>query len=408
MDDDAIVRAKIAIAVVFVAASAPSAAAEPDTSTDIDLGALGLDPSAGGFDDHLNIYGFADISWQSLRWSHPNQFLLNTTSFVFGNLNIYLSKNLTPKARSLVEIRFLFAPNGSQNPDGTVVDTSAQDLSDFQRNLQWGGIVIERGYVEYDVHPLLTIRAGHWLTPYGIWNTDHGSPAIIGTTRPFIIGEQFFPEHQTGLDAFGSIPLGDYKLGYHATLSNGRSPAEAQTDFDAEPGYGGRLELHTPWALTVGASIYGGGDTETIQGVTATSEEIAYGADAQWDHGGLHLQGEFIGRHRRYEDRSNPELATIDPAALSTGTDVGAYLLAGYRFDHVWNAMPYAFYEFYDPRYSTNYDLVHAINLGVNFRPAAALVFKVQLTVPVFRGEDPDLLAGQKLQLVTAQAAWVF
>jgi hypothetical protein len=396
------------MAVVFVAASAPSAAAEPNTSADIDLGALGLDPSSSGFDDHLNIYGFADINWQKLRWSKPNMYLANTTSFVFGNLNIYLAKNLTPKARSLVELRFLFAPNGSQNADGSVVDTTAQDLSDFQRTLQWGGIVIERAYVEYDVHPLLTLRAGHWLTPYGIWNTDHGSPAIIGTIRPFIIGEQFFPEHQTGLDAFGSISLGDYKLGYHATLSNGRSSTEAQADFDNEPAYGGRLELHTPWALTVGASIYGGGDTESIQGVTATSEEIAYGADAQWDRGGLHVQGELIARHRKYDDTTAPQFATLDPSSLVTGTDLGSYLLAGYRFDRLWNVMPFAFYEFYNPRYSTNYDAVNAINLGVNFRPAPALVFKVQLTLPVFRGDDLDLLAGQRLQLVTTQAAWVF
>ncbi|HEV7559223.1 MAG TPA: hypothetical protein VGO00_27300, partial [Kofleriaceae bacterium] len=239
-------RTKLAVAIMFVAVTAPPAAAEPDSSSDIDLGALGLDPSSSGFDDHLSIYGFADINWQNLRWSHPNQYLANTSSFIFGNLDIYLAKNLTPKARSLVELRFLFAPNGSQNADGSVVDTSAQDLSDFQRSLQWGGIVIERAYVEYDIHPLLTVRAGHWLTPYGIWNTDHGSPTIIGTIRPFIIGEQFFPEHQTGLDAFGSIPLGGYKLGYHATLSNGRSPAEAQADFDNEPAFGGRLELHTP------------------------------------------------------------------------------------------------------------------------------------------------------------------
>src|SRR5439155_19746980 len=133
---------------------------------------------------------------------------------------LYLAKSLIRKARALAEVRFTFLPNGSINPDGSIVNTTATDVTNVNRPVQWGGIVIERAYLEYDLGDHLTIRAGRWLTPYGIWNIDHGSPVIIATSRPYIIGEQFFPEHQTGLDAFGSHHQDGFKLNYHLTASN--------------------------------------------------------------------------------------------------------------------------------------------------------------------------------------------
>jgi hypothetical protein len=383
----------------------PTIQASPDA---IDLSSLGFDPGAAAFDDKLNVYGFADVGFLASHWTRRLSFIAqNAKSFMVGNLNLYLAKNLTAKARALAEVRFTFLPNGTTNADGSFVDTTAMELTNFNRPVQWGGVVIERAYVEYDATEHLTIRAGHWLTPYGIWNIDHGSPAIIGTMRPYIIGEQFFPEHQTGLDLFGSHYQGGFKLDYHATVSNGRGATEAQTDQDNELAFGGSLELETPWGLKVGSSYYRGRYTGVATTAGATPEtylEAAYGGDAQFDRGALHLQAEVIARDRHYPAGQRAATAT---GFAPDGRDFGLYVLAGYRFDHLWNVMPYAYYEDYRPAIPYLFPRAVVDNVGLNFRPTASLVFKLQATHATF-DDGLGFVAGQTVYYYAVQSSWVF
>lgn len=386
----------------------PAPAPLQASSDDIDLSTLGLDPGGSVFDDKLNIYGFADFSWYWQHWGHDNGFVpQDTRTFAIGNLNVYLAKNLTAKARTLAEVRFTLLPNGSQNADGTYVDTTAQDVTNFFRLTQWGGIVIERAYIEYDVTDYLTIRAGHWLTPYGIWNIDHGSPAILGTARPYIIGEQFFPEHQTGLDLFGTYQAATFKLGYHLTASNGRGATEAQQDQDNDLAFGGRLAVETPWGIKLGGSYYRGrytGLPVAVGALAQTYHEAAYGGDLQYDRGALHLQAELIARDRHYDEGFRAATAT---GFAPDSRDFGVYVLAGYRFDRLWNVMPYGYFEHYRPADHSYFVGIDTENIGLNFRPAPALVFKLQMTRASFV-DGPQVLSGQVIYNTAAQAAWVF
>jgi hypothetical protein len=378
------------------------------SSDEIDLSELGLEPGGPGFDDKLNLYGFADIIYfdQYLVRKIPG-YTQDTKGFGVGNFNIYLSKNLTARARALGEFRLSFSPNGSLNADGSYVDTTAQDLADFSRPNQWGSIVIERVYVEYDVTEHLTLRVGHWLTPYGIWNIDHGSPAIVAAFRPYIIGERFFPEHQTGFDLFGSERAGRYMLNYHLTASNGRGGAEAVVDQDGKLAFGGRLEVETPWGLKLGGSFYRGrytGIPASFGALPQTYLESAYAGDAQLRHGGLLLQGEVITRDLHY---AAGQRAATGAGFAPDGRDLGFYVLAGYRFDRLWNVMPFGYFE-------TGTTAVHmyqagtqTFNVGLNFRPTANLVLKLQMNHTKF-DEGPEPLAGNKVFYTVAQAAWVF
>lgn len=381
--------------------AAPADAAPADDG--IDLSMLGLDPAAPAFDSGLHVYGFADFNW--LRLSSTSPRIPHIRTFGVGNVNLYIRKDLTPRWRWLAEVRLLLTPNGSVAPDGSLIDTASTDTANGDRPVSWGGISIERVYLEYDVAPWLTVRAGHWLTPYGIWNIDHGSPTIIGAARPYIVGESLFPEHQTGLAAFGEVRVGDYLFDYTATLSNGRNPYEATRDPDLRPAVGARLAVEAPWAgtLRVGVSGYAGRASEATGG---RYDELALGVDAAWDHGGLRIQAELLTQERDYLAAHPGTLLDGRPAPDDRGW--GAYALVGYRFERWWNVMPYGMVERYAP-FDPGLLGAHALGLtaGLNFRVAAPVVLKVEYSHGDFGGAG-GLYTGTNLDLVRLQAAWVF
>ena len=393
-----------ALAYAQPGANEPAAVA---ASSDVDLASIGLDPSAASFDDKLNIYGFADMAYQAWHFDHTVLGAPDTHQFAAGSLNLYLSKNLTEKWRTLAEVRFLYLPNGGANADGSTTVTTVNDPTNFDRPITWGGIAIQRAYIEYDVDDHLTIRAGRFLTPYGIWNTDHGSPAIIAAYRPYVIGEQYFPEQQTGIELYGKTLIGDYRLGYHATITNGRSPVDAVSDPDGKLALGGRIELVAPWSgtLQLGASGYMGRYTGVAAvGATADSyKERSYGADVQWDHGGLHLQAELIGNDHHYLANAR---ATNAKGFIPDGRQWGAYALAGYRFDRYWNVMPFAMVEYIQPIDDSIYDHITGYSGGLNFRPTSSVILKVMYDFAPARGTG--LLGNVDIQVFTSQIAWVF
>lgn len=379
-------------AAVPEAGSDAGSAAAVAPSDDSDLSALGLDPTAAPFDDRLNIYGFADFTWQDSKNFGRN--------FASGKLNLYLAKSFSSAWRALAEVRLMYVPS----------NTTA-DATDFNRVVESGGISIQRAYLEFDVNEYLTIRAGHWLTPYGIWNVDHGSPAIISAYAPHIIGQRLFPEQQTGLHAFGNKLVGTYKLGYAATLSNGRSTLEATQDPDQHVAIGGRVEVEAPWAgtLKVGISAYGGQSTVAATETTAQWQynERDYSADAQWDHGPIHLQAEYIYHHRSPVDGDVPRaLATMMGPDTNDGTNQGFYVLGAYRFNRLWHIMPFTFYEDWRPLGSTV--KLREINVGLNFHPLPNVVLKAMYSDVWSTDTGMGSAIGGDLRIFTTQASWVF
>ncbi len=375
----------------------------------------------------LDIYGFLDFTY-----SHQvKEFAVTApyNSFYVGRFNLYLASDLGDNWHSLAEARITYLPSGSTtfNPDLTITrtDTTATDYSDLNRPIRWGGTVIERAWLEYSAHPLLNVRAGHWLTPYGIWNVDHGSPVIIGVRRPFIVGESLLPASQTGLQIHGQHLVGPAQLGYHFTVSNGRGPIDTHQDLNHNKAIGGRLfaRVDTPSAGTLhfGVSGYKGrytdrgqefvplpdGTFETQYPRVTEYEEASLGGDLKWTWGGFLLQSEAILNDVVYDDL-RPAAFTAPPQPQGFASDyrrIGIYGLTGYRFDFL-GIMPFGGAEYYDAGSAGFLRRSAAIWGGFNLRPTPRVVLKTQYTYSWFPKEDlPDNYHFNNLDF---QAAWSF
>jgi hypothetical protein len=278
------------------------------------------------------------------------------------------------------------------------------------------------------VHPLLTIQGGSWLTPYGIWNVDHGSPVIIGVRRPFVVGEELLPAHQTGIQAYGSYLAGRTEIGYHLGLSNGRGPIDTYADLDKNKAVTARVSVSNDSPIgniTVGGTLYRGRYTDRTQGyyldavgnygtsyiATAVYDEMALAADLRWVWEDFTLQGELIQRDVVYP-REDVRPAAFASATVANGfladfRSTGWYLLAAYRLPW-WNIMPFFGGESYHP----NQEFINNANAiwgGLNIRPSPRVVLKAQYTQSWFLDPIQFATIGERgLKAIDLQASWSF
>lgn len=412
-------------------AEAQPAEAAPQPESSAELDAILAEHRGGGTKDtpSLNLYGFADASiTRYIRLADSyGDFPPRGAFFGLGNLNLYAAANLTRGFSSLFEIRFTYLPNGNAEATGTRTVTEAGDYADWGRPVRWGGIIIQRAHLDYSYNELLNVRFGVWLTPYGVWNVDHGSPTVIPVLKPYLIGEQLFPERQTGLQIFGAHLWHTTTVGYHLTLSNGRGDVDT-TDFDRNKAVGARLFASTSEVgqLTVGLSGYGGQATRDVTTrytpgadglvVHHTSEnqywELALAADVVWEWKNLRVQGEVIVNQVRYVDPGGRKLATNylgDIGFVPDHVAWGAYALIGYRLPWL-GTMPFVMFQQYKRGYAEQELVLRGANQldimgatgGLNVRPVPQVVFKAQLSYGYSPHVSSSIMAAQ------FQAAWAF
>ncbi|HKU42514.1 MAG TPA: hypothetical protein VJR89_30360 [Polyangiales bacterium] len=414
-------------------------AEEPQPDDEYELSAaelanLGLTDENGeaqAVDTAIKLYGFIDFSTVFVLASHTwREIIQEHPSFYIGNFNLYLSKNINQSVRTFAEVRLMYLPNGSRSQTtltGDWTSTVAYDYADFDRALKWGGIEIERVYLEWTIHSLLSLRVGQFLTPYGIWNVDHGSPTIIPVIRPFIIGNQLFPERQTGFELFGQLRLSsDHTLGYHLTLSNGFGPVSEYRDLDDNKAVGGRLywTYEGLGELRIGVSGFFGSDTDArrvvrvdsnalptfTERIEQQSDVLALAGDLRWQLGGALLQAEVITQQRHYTDGrraifTHPLLGR--PVALPDTFSWGGYVLAGYRFEWL-GSMPFAMLShvnFIEPFELTRAKPV-VVDVGLNVRPIDEVVIKVDYQHAFWPGGY--FLTDVPMQVLSFQLAWAF
>jgi hypothetical protein len=392
--------------------------AEVDGMSDAELLSLGLGVDQAAVDTSVHLSGFIDFGTLA-GLDSGSRIFANDQAFYVGNFNLYITKNLTESIRTMAEVRLLYLPNGGltgggvgPNSSGVRSNTTIGDYADFDRPLRWGGIEIERVYLEWSPLPWVTVRAGQFLTPYGVWNVDHGSPVIIPAQKPFVIGAGYFPERQTGIELYGRVEVSNYSgLGYHLTVSNGEGPVSEWAELDKNKAVGGRAfwEYRGLGEFRLGGSAYYGRYTDStrtvvfadtlsiVEDIQAQYDTLALGVDAVWKYGGVHLQGEWLQRQTKYTNEGRTGTASpTGTTFLSDTVDWGAYGLLGYRFDWL-SVMPFVAYQ--QLHSQTGLDLT-GYHVGVNVRAIDAMALKLQL--------DTIDGGGPLLRILYAQVAWAF
>jgi hypothetical protein len=383
----------------------------------------------------LRIYGFADFG--IMRTIAPKDAQLASQfstplTFYLGRLNLYYDAHPDPDFRFLAETRLSLYPNGTtagvDRSTGIVQRTSTQigDISSpdgMGSSVDWGSIIIERAVLDWTRYPMLSVRAGLFLTPFGIYNVDHGSPTLISPSQPSYIGQQWIPMRQLGLQIFGSYPMAPWELGYAVTVGNGRT--DGILDAGDSKAYGGRLfaRRQGELSLTLGASaLYQPYRQNKEQfgmaadgSITFTSTRVVertlltLGGDLAVDYRGFRLRSEIVLCRTDYTPGKRA-LATADPRGgyEPDSRDVKSYAIAAYR---LWKLEPWVMSDLslMSPGMPhTDKNWVAGIGLNVHLR-SNVIVKSAWGHVMFFKQDDPnDAASRQNFDIFTVLLVWAF
>jgi len=166
----------------------------------------------------LRIRGFGDINL------HGDNQKRDTTSFTLGQLNLFVTSDISEKFKFLSEIVFEGGPD------------NIYGVTTGQRNTF--SVDVERYLVEYSQNDYFKLAAGRWHTAIGYYNTAYHHSTWFQTTadRPFLFAFEdrggILPIHSVGVSASGLIPSGRLGLHYVAEVGNGRA---SRTPLTEEP-----------------------------------------------------------------------------------------------------------------------------------------------------------------------------
>lgn len=344
----------------------------------------------------LRLYGWMDMGMTRL-WGQPGDLpsvlpAAQAASFAVGNINLYFDFQPTEHWSSMLELRFTNQPDGDVSFNQlTPVSTSYVDSG---APIPWsftklGGVVLERAYIQYRHNDLLQLRLGQFLTPFGIWNVDHGAPTLIAMALPVFMVQLLFPRTLIGIEALGNTQVGNWDLGYVAHVSNGRTLY--QHDPTNDKAFGGRIYGRTsrPYRIQLGASAYWGRYSEvttTLKFVPQVSfssmevtafDELDLGLDLSLDAGPLRFRTELSRGQYVYETgKRPPDVLGAPGAKTADSVQLDWYGLLAYRLP-VWGLEPYLYFEYYKwPSGAGDGYVAPSAGLNIYVTPSAQLRFQ--------------------------------
>jgi hypothetical protein len=154
----------------------------------------------------LHIRGFGDVTY------HGDNRKGDTNAFSLGQLNLFVTSDVSEKFRFLSEIVF---------------------EADVHNSV---GVDVERLLLQYSPNDYFNLSAGRYHTAIGYYNTayHHSTWLQTATGRPFLFEFEdkggILPIHNVGVSATGLIPSGSLGLHYVAEVGNGRASSSSQAE----------------------------------------------------------------------------------------------------------------------------------------------------------------------------------
>jgi len=164
----------------------------------------------------LRMRGFGDITF------HGSNQKGSTSSFSLGQLNLFVTSDISEKFKFLGEIVFESGPDNFYNVPGGRRNEFAVD--------------VERYLVQYSYNDYFNLAVGRYHTAIGFYNTAYHHSTWFQTTtgRPLLFQFEdsggILPINNVGLSASGRIPSGTLGLHYVAEIGNGRASRSPLTD----------------------------------------------------------------------------------------------------------------------------------------------------------------------------------
>jgi hypothetical protein len=154
----------------------------------------------------MQIRGFGDMTF------HGSDAHGTHTAFSLGQLNLFVTSDISEKFRLLSEIVFEADPSNSV------------------------GVDVERLLLQYSLNDYFNLSVGRYHTDIGYYNTAYHHSAWLQTAvgRPLLFQFEdnggILPIHNVGASLSGAIPSGKLGLHYVAEVGNGRASSSPQAE----------------------------------------------------------------------------------------------------------------------------------------------------------------------------------
>lgn len=176
----------------------------------------------------LRIRGFGDVNLHGDNY-HPAALPPpgipeppDKTVFTLGQLNLFVTSDISDKFKFLSEIVFEAGPDNIYGQPRGVANTF--------------GVDVERYLLTYSANDYFSLSAGRYHTAIGYYNTAYHHSTWLQTTtgRPLLFAFEdqggILPIHNIGVEAHGIIPSGSLGLHYVAEVGNGRESRNPLAD----------------------------------------------------------------------------------------------------------------------------------------------------------------------------------